>query len=171
MPEQESSNNEATDYKSVKQQIEDAFNGTVYPGDNALIDSYGNDWDADRAYDLIRGRTWKEVASALTPMVHEELYDYLQIFIFLTARAYAYYLPALLLRTLVNDKQSYDIHVDLLWTMDGESDYFNDRMKCVANLLTTAQRSAALAYLNYGMKYFFEFDSDIIKFWEGLQDI
>jgi hypothetical protein len=133
--------------EALKQEIEAAFTGVLYPGDDRI--AYSNiDFDGSRLAAAFKGRHWKE----LTPdeMHWNEM-------IFLSREGFHYYLPAYLLASLedYNGTLNEDIRPLTVYglTLSAEDTPLHRRLRESRlkdfEVFTPAQKRAIRSFLEY----------------------
>ena len=127
----------------VVQQIERAFNGERYPGDNRL--TQGSSMEAAEIRDFLRSRHWQDLR--LDELVH----SHASLF-FMTPEAVRYFLPAFLIASVQHYDDSDQIPSTLLFFLNpyamSDSAYqsrFRERFESFNN----SERAAIRAFLEY----------------------
>ena len=136
----------------IRDQIIEAFQDNVYPGDSRLVSLdpmvMG---EHQEYYERIQGRTWRELLNELDSLEGPSLYYFSAIFSFLTVEAFLYYFPAFLI-TAIDPDRSDTVSDCFFFCLDpsGNYEYHTKVAKHVIEKLNDDQKKVvrtAVAYL------------------------
>jgi hypothetical protein len=136
------------DSRTVKLQIETAFVGVSYPGDDQLISS-PQYYDAAQARDAFKGRKWKELDVDFLRRNKDALGCF-------TPLAFRYFLPAFMIISLLEPRRSDVIPLYVCLALGPPKDTDKEMLRQFErrmSVFSPSQRSAIASFLMYASEY------------------